>query len=110
MTNYKTEQEKQNKEFEGKFVDKVNNLNGDFAYEEMRYGEQQDVQELRDYLLTRDTALLEALKKDVGEEVDKYKEALIWCSGSDDFQIEGKAREGWEKICVSLLKDYNLNK
>lgn len=34
----------------------------------------------------------------------KYQDALIWCSGSDDFQIGGKAREGWEKICLPLLK------
>jgi hypothetical protein len=34
-----------------------------------------------------------------------YKDALIWCSGSEDFQIEGKAREGWEKICLPLIKE-----
>ena len=26
-------------------------------------------------------------------------EALIWCSGSQDFASEGLAREGWPKIC-----------
>lgn len=41
-------------------------------------------------------------------EIKKYKEALIWCSGSDDFQIEGKARKGWEKICLPLLKEEAL--
>lgn len=40
----------------------------------------------------------------VKEEIDKYKEALIWCSGSDDFQLEGKARKGWEKICIPLIQ------
>jgi len=34
----------------------------------------------------------------------EYKDALIWCSGSEDFQVGGKAREGWEKICVPLLE------
>lgn len=43
--------------------------------------------------------------KEVQEETRKeYQEALIWCSGSQDFQVEGKAREGWEKICLPLLK------
>ena len=35
----------------------------------------------------------------------KFIDALIWCSGSEDFQIGGKARRGWEKICLPLLKD-----
>lgn len=30
--------------------------------------------------------------------VDEMREALIWCSGSDDFQEGGKAREGWLKV------------
>lgn len=37
------------------------------------------------------------------KEIEKLKEALIWCSGSDDFQEEGKARKGWLKICKPLL-------
>jgi hypothetical protein len=40
----------------------------------------------------------------IQEENEKLKEALIWCSGSEDFQYpEGKAREGWEKIVKPLL-------
>ena len=35
---------------------------------------------------------------------EEYKEALQWCGGSEDFQFGGKAREGWEKICIPLLK------
>lgn len=31
------------------------------------------------------------------------EDALIWCSGSEDFQAYGKAREGWLKICKPLL-------
>src|SRR3990167_2564690 len=38
-------------------------------------------------------------------EREKYIDALIWCSGSEDFQFEGKAREGWEKICRPLLNN-----
>lgn len=36
--------------------------------------------------------------------VRKLRNALIWCSGSDDFQIGGKARGGWEKLCMPLLQ------
>jgi hypothetical protein len=35
--------------------------------------------------------------------VERYREALIWCSGADDFAPDGKAREGWEKIVKPLL-------
>jgi hypothetical protein len=35
--------------------------------------------------------------------VERYREALIWCSGSDDFSPGGKAREGWEKMVLPLL-------
>lgn len=34
----------------------------------------------------------------------QLRDALKWCSGSDDFQVGGKAREGWEKICIPLLQ------
>lgn len=37
------------------------------------------------------------------KEVEKLKEALIWCSGSGDFGEGGKARKGWLKICEPLL-------
>lgn len=30
--------------------------------------------------------------------------ALIWCSGSADFQVGGKARGGWESLCAPLLE------
>ncbi len=36
--------------------------------------------------------------------VRKLRGALAWCSAADDFQIGGKAREGWEKLCVPLLQ------
>ncbi len=34
---------------------------------------------------------------------DALREALQWCSGSDDFGVGGKARVGWVKICAPLL-------
>jgi hypothetical protein len=38
------------------------------------------------------------------QEASRYKEALIWCSGSEDFSYpNGKARKGWERIVKPLL-------
>ena len=45
------------------------------------------------------------LKSKKTEDCQKFIDALIWCSGSEDFQVGGKARKGWEKICLPLLKD-----
>ena len=39
--------------------------------------------------------------------IDKFREALMWCSGSADFGEGGQAREGWLKICQPLI-DKNL--
>jgi hypothetical protein len=50
------------------------------------------------------STFIEKSQQFIDKEIQKYKDALIWCSGSEDFQIEGKARKGWEKICVPLLK------
>jgi len=50
--------EKIEKLFDEKFVDKVKNINGGFAYEEMRMGEQQDPQEIRDFLRTSHTSFV----------------------------------------------------
>jgi len=46
-----------------------------------------------------DTELAEAF----AEIIDEYREALIWCSGSADFQEGGQARKGWLKICEPLI-------
>ncbi len=35
----------------------------------------------------------------------RLRSALRWCSGSDDFQVGGKCREGWEKVCLPLLQN-----
>ena len=45
------------------------------------------------------------LKYEKEKDRQKFIDALIWCSGSDDFQVGGKARKGWEKICLPLLRD-----
>jgi hypothetical protein len=35
---------------------------------------------------------------------ESMEEALIWCSGSEDFQVGGKARIGWERGIQPLLE------
>jgi hypothetical protein len=41
-----------------------------------------------------------------GHEVTKLREALIWCSGSTDFQEGGQARKGWLNLCAPLLNNF----
>ena len=50
------------------------------------------------------------LKSEKTKDRQKFVDALIWCSGSDDFQVGGKARKGWEKICLPLLRDEKQKK
>ena len=38
------------------------------------------------------------------QRVEGFHDALIWCSGSGDFQEGGKARVGWLKLCAPLLE------
>ncbi len=40
------------------------------------------------------------------EKIDRYVDALIWCSGSNDFSLEGQARVGWEKLCKPLIDEW----
>ena len=42
--------------------------------------------------------------KECLDEIEKFRKALQWCSGSADFGHGGQAREGWLKICDPLLK------
>ena len=44
-----------------------------------------------------------ALDKLIAEAVGPYVEALIWCSGSPDFNDGGFARKGWLKLCAPLI-------
>lgn len=55
--------------------------------------------------LARALIASEAARKLAEERLAKAVEALIWCSGSDDFQVDGKAREGWLKLCAPILKE-----
>ena len=36
--------------------------------------------------------------------LDDYIHALQWCGGSSDFNVGGKARRGWDKIVVPLIR------
>lgn len=40
-------------------------------------------------------------------ELAEFRHALIWCSGSADFNEGGVAREGWLKVCAPLLKGHD---
>lgn len=40
----------------------------------------------------------------VHERAQLLRDALIWCSGADDFAPGGKARAGFERIVLPLIK------
>ena len=42
---------------------------------------------------------------DAADEIERLRAALIWCSGSDDFQEGGKARDGWLNLCAPLVHE-----
>ena len=54
---------------------------------------------------TKHIPMIPSLALVFAEVIDNYIEALQWCSGSGDFQVEGKARKGWNRLCVPLIKD-----
>lgn len=54
-------------------------------------------------LLTEMLAMAEARAEAAEARVKRLEEALLWCSGSNDFNEGGVAREGWLKICAPLL-------
>ncbi len=35
----------------------------------------------------------------------KCLKAIIWCSGSNDFQTDGVASVGWERLCRPLIQE-----
>ena len=65
------------------------------------------VEKLRS-LYFADEALLEQAADRIEEleaKLSKAVEALIWCSGSSDFNESGVAREGWLKLCAPILAE-----
>ena len=43
------------------------------------------------------------MSRETEAELDRYREHLIWCGGSEDFQQGGKARLGWLRGPAQLL-------
>lgn len=96
---YKTEQEKQDKEFEKKYAGEYDIINDSFnepyitgVMDEGLYSVDGLLDEVRSHLLSRDQALREAILKDVGELLESI----------------GIEYEDYQRI-LSLLKDYKLN-
>jgi len=50
--------------------------------------------------------LIEEMAKTARADADKAAavEALIWCSGSQDFAEGGVARNGWLKLCAPIIR------
>jgi hypothetical protein len=53
---------------------------------------------------TKDIALDPNLAEEVARIIAMYRDALIWCSGSEDFGPGGKAEKGWNNICRPLIE------
>lgn len=52
---------------------------------------------------TEKLVMIPELTEEFARKIDKYLDALIWCSGSADFGRGGKAELGWKKLCEPLL-------
>ena len=52
---------------------------------------------------TRHTEMDAHLADEFAVILDRYIEALQWCSGSGDFAPGGQAEIGWNKLCRPLL-------
>ena len=48
-------------------------------------------------------AVIAADRAGLVAEIERLREALLWCSGSNDFNEGGVARRGWLKLCAPLL-------
>ena len=70
-------------------------------FDEISYYQKVKMKDGSYILICQNSHLIEKIRQLLKYEID----ALIWCSGSDDFQVGGKARKGWEKICLPLLRD-----
>lgn len=60
-------------------------------------------EDLTPYTLTRLHDAVVAERDALRAQVNALREALIWCSGSNDFNEGGIAREGWLWMCAPLL-------
>ncbi|MCK4522020.1 MAG: hypothetical protein KAU20_05585 [Nanoarchaeota archaeon] len=53
---------------------------------------------------TKHFTMIPELAKAFADIIEKYRRALIWCGGSDDFARGGKAEIGFNKICRPLIE------
>lgn len=53
---------------------------------------------------TEKFVMIPELAEEFARVIEEYRQALMWCSASMDYQINGKARKGWEAICEPLLR------
>jgi hypothetical protein len=44
------------------------------------------------------------LMREAADEIDRLRDALFWCGGSQSFDEGGEAYEGWQKKCEPLLR------
>ena len=61
---------------------------------------------MRDMVIAGDQAATAVIAREfeaLEAENARLREALIWCSGSNDFNEGGVARVGWLKLCAPLL-------
>ena len=109
MNHYLTEQQVQDEKFEKEFGYQELPKN-DFTADLLK----NYIDAIKSHLLSRDTALLEAFKKDVGEMVgEEIKELETWAKVSEDKQVKKEYIFGvfvLKKVLSALLKDYNLEK
>jgi hypothetical protein len=54
---------------------------------------------------TRHTEMDVDLAEEFALILEKYIDALLWCSGSADFGPGGKGEEGWKSLCLPLVND-----
>ena len=100
--------------FDEKFVDKINNINGGFAYEELKYGEQQDVEELRQFIRAKLKKARQSLLTSLLNEAPKDKDSKSpTCDGDAFCDCDFSTTSGfntcnqeWRKLIESKLTRY----
>lgn len=93
------------KKFDEKFVDKIKNINGGLAYEELKYGEHTDVDELRDLI----RSLLSSHTQEIRDQVMKLKNSkIIGIVGATKRNANFK-NDGWHDALKKVLQILESN-
>ena len=53
---------------------------------------------------TEKIEMIPELAEEFARIIEEYRQALIWCGGSNDFGHGGQAEIGWKGICEPLLR------